>query len=378
MKIFLSYRRSDTSGYANGLHDRLVQHFGTGSIVRDLDTIPAGADFVRFIEESIDSSDVVVALIGRDWLRAKDSKGKRRLDDPDDYVRLELSRALESEIPVIPVLVEEATMPSRDKLPPELARLATRNALEISDSRWRHDVDRLITALETYVGQPLEPVPEAAEPPPRPPAQGQAPTATPWSSASNPIPDATSPASWPFRRAAGGAPQPRAASAETFRDASPHRLVRRVGIPIGGLLVLVTVALLLLPSPGDNEPRRGNVNPDDVRVGDCMQLPAPGSDSLTYRDCAEPHDFEVFAIVQHPAPLGAPYPGDEPLVQEGRELCVPHFEPYVGVPLAESQQLLLWRFVPNETNWNVGNRETWCGVQAKAGQLRGSVKGSRR
>jgi hypothetical protein len=153
-RIFMSYRRDDSQGYANGLHDRLSDHFGADSVIWDLDSIPAGADFERFIEESVDSCDVLVALIGPGWLAATDAGGGRRLDRPDDYVRLEIGTALARATPVIPVLLSEAHMPSDAALPPDLAPLATRNALEISDSRWAYDVGRLIAALTRYTAEP--------------------------------------------------------------------------------------------------------------------------------------------------------------------------------------------------------------------------------
>ena len=114
--------------------------------MRDVDNIPAGVDFVRFLEETVDSSDAVLALIGKDWLRVKDSKGRKRLENPDDYVRLELGRALKRGIPVVPVLVEGAAMPPVEKLPEELALLANRNALEITSTLARTVDARATTA----------------------------------------------------------------------------------------------------------------------------------------------------------------------------------------------------------------------------------------
>ncbi|MGH2706956.1 MAG: toll/interleukin-1 receptor domain-containing protein, partial [Actinomycetota bacterium] len=147
-KIFMSYRRSDSSGYANGLYDRLSVYFGPNRVIRDVVSIPAGVDFPRFIAEAVGSCDVLMAVIGKSWLTTKDERGKRRLDDPDDFVRLEIAQALQRNIPVLPVLVESASMPSVENLPHDLGALSMRNALEISDSRWDHDIRRLIAALE--------------------------------------------------------------------------------------------------------------------------------------------------------------------------------------------------------------------------------------
>jgi hypothetical protein len=152
-KIFISYRRSDSSGYVNGLCDRLSAHFGRDSVIRDLVSIPAGADFPRFIAETVASSDVFIAVIGRTWATCEDDSGKRRLDQPGDYVRLEVQQALQQQIPVLPVLVQNASMPSLDSLPGCLASLCTKNAFEISDSRWDYDVDRLVASVDELLGK---------------------------------------------------------------------------------------------------------------------------------------------------------------------------------------------------------------------------------
>lgn len=152
--IFLSYRRDDTSGYAGRLDDQLSAHFGREQIFRDIDTIPPGVDFVRAVESAIGSCRALVALIGRDWLSIQNAKGQRRLDDPDDLVRLEIEAALNKGVFVMPVLVEDARMPSPAELPDSLARLSTLNALELSDSRWEYDSRRLLERLEAVLGAP--------------------------------------------------------------------------------------------------------------------------------------------------------------------------------------------------------------------------------
>ena len=242
-RIFLSYRRSDTSGYANGLYDKLAQHFGEGSILRDVDTIPAGVDFVRFLEEAVDSSDAVVALIGKDWLRVKDTKGRRRLDDPDDYLRLELSRALRRNIPVVPALVGGAAMPPKEKLPAELAVLANRNSLEISDSRWGYDVNRLVAALEALAarGPLLSPGPQSTSPPaPVPPAR------TP-----PPVPASTEPRTDPAGPGAPGASPPPAPSGG-FRGRS-MRVPVLVACVVTGIVLLAGIGALVTGSNGREE-----------------------------------------------------------------------------------------------------------------------------
>jgi formylglycine-generating enzyme required for sulfatase activity len=128
----------------------------------DIDTIEPGLDFVQVIEEAVGSCDALIVLIGRQWLTVTDATGRRRLDNPQDFVRLEVATALERNIRVIPVLVGGAPVPHSTDLPDVLRRLARRNALEISDTRFHHDVDRLIETLEKVLGVP-EPPPPAPE-----------------------------------------------------------------------------------------------------------------------------------------------------------------------------------------------------------------------
>jgi hypothetical protein len=124
-----------------------------------LESIGIGDDFVETLEKAVDSSGVLVVVIGRQWLSASDKQGKRRLDNPQDFVRLEVESALKRGVKVIPALVQDAEMPGEDALPAPLAKLARRNAIEISDSRWVFDVERLIDAIEeALANEPSKPV----------------------------------------------------------------------------------------------------------------------------------------------------------------------------------------------------------------------------
>lgn len=147
-RIFISYRRDDSAGYVGRLYDILRDHFGEKAIFTDIDTIQPGEDFVNVIEKAVGSSDVVLAIIGKQWLTLTDDSGQRRLDDPNDYVRLEIAAALQSNLRVIPVLVRDASMPRASDLPPDLQPLSRRNAQEISDKNFHHDVNELIQALD--------------------------------------------------------------------------------------------------------------------------------------------------------------------------------------------------------------------------------------
>lgn len=146
-RIFISYRRTDSAGYAGRLYDHLSQHLGKNALFMDIDNIPPGEDFIKVIEEGIGACDMVLVLIGSQWATAADSQGRRRLDDPNDFVRLEIATALKRNIRVIPVLVNDASMPGPNILPEDLKPLARRNAVELSNERFQYDVERLVRAL---------------------------------------------------------------------------------------------------------------------------------------------------------------------------------------------------------------------------------------
>jgi TIR domain len=147
LQIFISYRREDSSGQAGRLYDSLSDHFGGDNVFIDLDAIGPGEDFAEVIDEALQRCDVVLVVIGNRWL-AVEREGLRRLDDPNDYLRIEIEHSLSRAPRVIPVLVQDAEMPSSRALPDPIKGLARRNAFELSDSRWRIDVARLIDALE--------------------------------------------------------------------------------------------------------------------------------------------------------------------------------------------------------------------------------------
>jgi len=121
-QIFMSYRREDTAYAAGWLFDRLASHFGRGKVFKDVDSIELGDDFVEAITTAVESCDVLLAVIGDQWLTITDQAGRRRLDNPDDFVRLEIEAALTRNVRVIPVLVEGARMPHADELPASLAK----------------------------------------------------------------------------------------------------------------------------------------------------------------------------------------------------------------------------------------------------------------
>ncbi len=191
MNIFISYRRHDTAGEAGRLVDSLKQHFSDEEIFIDIDTIQPGLDFTEVISESLKKCDVLLALIGPGWL-ARNAEGKRRIDNPDDFIRLEIAEALKRNIRVIPVLVDNAELPEAADLPPDLKGLIRRQAYEVSNKRWRFDVEELVKSLkkgqaqsgdsrtvsnagtapqrqEPMMAQPPEQIQSRQQSPPRPP-----------------------------------------------------------------------------------------------------------------------------------------------------------------------------------------------------------------
>jgi len=151
--FFISYRRDDSGGHAGRLYDRLTAHFGSESVFMDIDTIAPGTDFGSVIKDTIAQCEILLVLIGKTWLSITDAIGQRRLDNREDFVRLEVQTGLESNIAVIPLLVGGATMPSAEDLPDALIGLARRNAFELTDRRWHTDVGKLIEETEKILSE---------------------------------------------------------------------------------------------------------------------------------------------------------------------------------------------------------------------------------
>jgi class 3 adenylate cyclase/tetratricopeptide (TPR) repeat protein len=146
--VFISYRRDDSAGHAGRIFDRLALRFGADHVFLDVGTIRPGTDFVDAIEQAITACDVVLAVIGPRWASLQDEGGRRRLDLENDFIRLEIETALQGRIPLLPVLVGGAAMPSGAELPTGIARLARLDALEIGDHRFDQDVKLLIETVE--------------------------------------------------------------------------------------------------------------------------------------------------------------------------------------------------------------------------------------
>src|SRR5215216_4076324 len=147
-RIFISYRREETGYPAGWLYDRLAERFGEGQVFKDVDSIAPGDDFIEVISTAVGSCDVLLALIGDRWLTITDEDGRHRLENPDDFVRLEIEAALARDVRVIPVLIDGTRMPRADELPPSLAGLVRRQALELSPNQFAFDTNRLLKVLD--------------------------------------------------------------------------------------------------------------------------------------------------------------------------------------------------------------------------------------
>jgi hypothetical protein len=151
--VFICYRREDTAGFAGRIYDRLRSTLGRESVFIDVDNIPAGRDFVEVLSVRVGRCDALIALIGKNWLVSADTDNNRRLDDPNDFVRIEIEAALERNVPVIPVLVDGAAMPQANDPPETLKKLARRQGIEISHNRFDSDAERLTDALARIDGE---------------------------------------------------------------------------------------------------------------------------------------------------------------------------------------------------------------------------------
>ena len=153
LRIFLCYRRDDTRWVAGRLYDELRQRYGPEQVFQDITAIRPGIRYTDQIQEEISRCDVLVVVMGEGWLLAADPQGRRRLDSPRDLVRLEIAAALQRGIPIIPVLVQRASMPADVDLPDDIADLTLYHACEVTDTRWDYDVGVLLKAVDGFAGE---------------------------------------------------------------------------------------------------------------------------------------------------------------------------------------------------------------------------------
>jgi tetratricopeptide (TPR) repeat protein len=150
--IFINYRRDDSSGVAGRLHDSLAPKFGRNKLFMDVDNIPVGRDFEDYLNSQVAACDAMLAIIGPNWLSAKDETGQRRLDNPSDFIVIEIGAALARNIPVVPVLVDGAHMPKASELPDSLKPLARRQAIQVRHTNFNSDAEGLVKRLREALG----------------------------------------------------------------------------------------------------------------------------------------------------------------------------------------------------------------------------------
>jgi hypothetical protein len=305
LRIFVSYRREDGSGYAGLLYETLSAEFGDANVFIDVDKLGLGLSFEEGIDEALATTDVLIAVIGRNWQNATDQRGRRRLDDPNDYVRREIESALERKLRVIPVLAEGTSMPASDDLPESLKDLSLRQALEMGmGRRWKFDSQILIEALQRAREQKVASIEASPEESGLKPAEERA-RATSLGSPSN-AGKALSVIDDDPHASVASASQPRLRTRSLRRHFRP-RWRTRIALLVGLLAVAaVTAAVVLtrgssraLTPPEHSEPASGTMSdaieselllahiPMEIR-GSCKPSDNPQPDVyLRMVDCAQ-------------------------------------------------------------------------------------------
>ena len=279
-RIFISYRRQDSAYPAGWLYDRLAARFGPEQIFKDIDSIELGDDFVDTITNAVGSCDILLALIGQEWLDIAGADGMRRLDDPDDFVRLEIEAALERKVLLIPILVDGAEMPRGDELPASIAALVRRHALELSPNRFRADTDRLLETMDrTLTGMrdaqtaPMMAVDEAVpEPEPR----------------ASTVPEPEQ-GGWP---AASTLPKPGKGGSRSI----PRRPLLMAAAAVAVVVAVIAIVMNLL---GDdpNDPAGADAQPPELGPG--------GPTVLAHRGGDEEFAWQTIPAFEHAARIGA-------------------------------------------------------------------------
>ena len=148
-QVFICYRRENSSWVAGRIYDRLSQKFGRDVIFKDIDSIPLGINFKQHIESVVQQCSVVLVIVYHRWMGESAESGKSRIDDPNDFVRIEIESALSREIPIIPLFIEDAVIPSENDLPETMKGLVARHGMKVNNDPYFHrDMDRLINHLE--------------------------------------------------------------------------------------------------------------------------------------------------------------------------------------------------------------------------------------
>ena len=298
-RIFVSYRREETAYPAGWLYERLAERFGAGQVFKDVDSIQLGDDFVEVITRAVGSCDVLLALIGEEWLTVSDSYGRRRIDDPDDFVRLEIEAALTRQVRVIPILVDGASMPSADELPGSLAGLVRRQALELSPSRFEFDTNRLFRVVDWTLAD----VRTAQDATAQEPVQVAEPVSTAAVESRNtPVSDTTRPAA-ASSPAHGDAARP-AGTASDMDGGGPGEEPRRprarpwILAAIGaGIVLIVVIAIIIANSlrPSTSS-ATGGIDVDSSTVTSPDRLQLSGLTAVTRRDPDPPQVGDTVTV----------------------------------------------------------------------------------
>ncbi|RJQ46110.1 MAG: toll/interleukin-1 receptor domain-containing protein [Nitrospiraceae bacterium] len=155
-EIFISYRHDDSEGWAGRLSEALQRAYGEKAVFFDLDSIAAAENWKHRIDECLENSKIMIVMIGPKWLTISDSSGRRRLDDPDDIVRQEIIAAISRHIPILTLLVGNATLPKPDDLPDALRNILTYQAQELPTKRWKREIESLLLEVGKIIGQKPE------------------------------------------------------------------------------------------------------------------------------------------------------------------------------------------------------------------------------
>jgi glycerophosphoryl diester phosphodiesterase len=289
-RIFISYRRQDSAYPAGWLYDRLAERFGPDQIFKDVDSIELGDDFVETITNAVGSCDILLALIGQEWLDIASADGTRRLDDPDDFVRLEIEAALKRKVLLIPILVDGAIMPRGDQLPPSIAPLVRRQALELSPNRFRADTDRLLDVMERTL---VDLQAEQSEQPADVPAAAPAPV--------KPEPEPKPPGS----------------------PGIPRRMLLSAGAAVA---VIAVVIALILNAQSDDPNKQTNATNKPTPTGKATEPPELGGAGapivLAHRGGDEEFPWQTIPAFEHAASIGAAIETDVRWTKDGAPVLV--------------------------------------------------------
>jgi hypothetical protein len=265
-RIFISYRRDDTDYISGYIYEYLAKIFGKDSIFFDVDTIAGGVDYRKAINDAIGETAMMLVVLGPKWLSAEATSGTRRLDQPNDPVRLEIETALQRNIPIFPLLVQQASVPGERELPPSLAQLSYQNAFAVrAGADFARDMERVSATIERYVPR----LPLAS-------ASGQVAYSVTAPSLGYPTgpTQPTYPAYPPYSAPVYSAPVPRSTPATRTTSAGPSPLIIGSVIALALVAVVASALFVVLPKIGGGS-SSGNQGGPSTTPGGTGTTPAP-------------------------------------------------------------------------------------------------------